>query len=96
MIPESLLIWAENTTTTSEYGNIRKPLVATRTNEEWISSATSFSSFPRSKDQWTIIIIDEVNTREMIIYILHIYPQKWRIESHTFSIFYFNLFHFPN
>ena len=34
MIPESLLIRAKTTTTTSEYGNIRKPLVATRTNEE--------------------------------------------------------------
>ena len=34
MIPESLLIWAQTTTTASEYGIIRKPLVATRTNED--------------------------------------------------------------
>ena len=34
MIPESLLSWAKTTNTTSEYGNIWKPLVATRTNEE--------------------------------------------------------------
>ena len=50
MIPESLLIWAQTTTTTSEYGIIRKPLVAIRTNEELISSATSFSSVPKIKD----------------------------------------------
>ena len=34
MIPESILIWAQTATTTNEYENIRKPLVATRTNEE--------------------------------------------------------------
>ena len=40
-------------TTTSEYGIIRKPLVATRMNEEETSSDTSFSSFLKSKDLWT-------------------------------------------
>ena len=49
MIPESLLIWAKNTTTTSEYGTIPETTSATRTNEEQTSSATSFSSFPKSK-----------------------------------------------
>ena len=34
VIPDSLLIWAQTNTTTSEYGIIRKPLVATRTDEE--------------------------------------------------------------
>ena len=34
MISESLLIWAKANTTTIEYKNIRKPLVATRMNEE--------------------------------------------------------------
>ena len=34
VIPYSLLTWAQTTTTTSEYGIIRKPLVATRTNKE--------------------------------------------------------------
>ena len=32
VIPDSLLIWAPTTTTASENGIIRKPLVATRTN----------------------------------------------------------------
>ena len=31
MLPESILIWAQTTTTTSEYGIIQKQLVATRT-----------------------------------------------------------------
>ena len=34
LIAESLLISAQTTTTTSEYGNIWKPLVATRTSEQ--------------------------------------------------------------
>ena len=34
MIPEQLLVGAKTTTTTSEYGKLRKPLVATRTNEK--------------------------------------------------------------
>ena len=50
MIPESLLIWAQTTATTIEYGNIRKQQVATRTNEEKTRSATSFSSFLKSKN----------------------------------------------
>ena len=67
---ESLLIWAKTTTTTSEYGNIRKPLIATRTDEEETSSITGFA-FPRSKDSWTVTNNDEVSTRAMIIYIFH-------------------------
>ena len=50
MIPESLLIWAQSTTSTSDYGINRKPLVDTRTNEGETSSATRFSSFLHSKD----------------------------------------------
>ena len=34
MIPELPLIWAENATTTSEYGTIPETTSATRTNEE--------------------------------------------------------------
>ena len=61
VIAESLLISAQTTTTTKECGTIRKPLVATRTSEQKTSSATSFSSFPKSKDWWTVNFKDEVN-----------------------------------
>ena len=50
MIPESLLIWAKNTNTTSEYGTIPETTSATGTNEQETSRATSFSSFLKSKN----------------------------------------------
>ena len=77
MIQESLLIWAKNTTTISEYGTIPETTCATRTNEEKTSGATSFSSFPKSKNYWAITNIDEVNRRVMIFHMCYI------IESHV-------------
>ena len=77
MIPESLLIWAKNTTATSEYGTIPETTCAARTNEEKTSSATSFSSIPKSMNYWAITNIDEVNKRVMIFHMCYI------IESHV-------------
>ena len=87
VILDSLLISAQTTTTTSEYGIIRVPLVATRTNEEETSSDTLFSSFQKSKDWWIIISTDEVSTRVIIFYIFHI------IFAENFFIFLFKVMH---
>ena len=87
LIPDSLLIRAQTTTTTSEYGFVRKPWVATRTNEEWTSSATSFSSFLTSKDLWTVAIKDEVSTKVIIIYIFH------KISVYDFNIIILKVMH---
>ena len=72
VIAESLLISAQTSTTTSEYGIIQKRLVATRTSEQKASSATSFSSFPKSTDWWTVNNKDEVNTRVINFLVFHI------------------------
>ena len=59
MIPDSPPTWAQTSTTTL-------PLVATRVNEEYTSSATSIYSNLKSKDWQTAINKDEASTRAIL------------------------------
>ena len=94
VIPESLLKWAQTTTTTSEYVIIRKPLVATRINEEWTSNATSSSSFLKSEDWWTVTNNDEVSTKVINIDVFHIISIH-KVMHFIFSFFFLTKEIFP-
>ena len=66
VIPDSLPIWAQTTTTTSECGSISNKLVTTRVNEEKTSIATDFSSILESKNWHNALNNDQLSRRVKI------------------------------